>query len=48
MPAFDGPFDGILAAYLMRNLADPDAQLRAFRALLRPGGDTCRARILGA
>lgn len=33
-----GPFDGILAAYLIRNLADPDAQLAAFRALLRPGG----------
>ena len=33
----DGPFDGILAAYLLRNLADPDAQLRRFRALLRPG-----------
>ena len=33
----DGPFDGIFAAYLLRNLADPDAQLRAFRALLRPG-----------
>ena len=33
-----GPFDGILAAYLLRNLADPDAQLRAFRELLRPGG----------
>lgn len=33
----DGPFDGILAAYLVRNLADPDAQLRRFRALLRPG-----------
>lgn len=32
-----GPFDGILAAYLVRNLADKDAQLRAFRALLRPG-----------
>lgn len=32
-----GPFDGILAAYLIRNLADPDAQLRAFRTLLRPG-----------
>jgi ubiquinone/menaquinone biosynthesis C-methylase UbiE len=32
-----GPFDGILAAYLVRNLSDPDAQLRAFRALLRPG-----------
>jgi ubiquinone/menaquinone biosynthesis C-methylase UbiE len=33
----DGPFDGILAAYLLRNLADPDAELRAFRMLLRPG-----------
>jgi ubiquinone/menaquinone biosynthesis C-methylase UbiE len=33
-----GPFDGILAAYLLRNLTDPDAQLRAFRDLLRPGG----------
>lgn len=33
-----GPFDGILAAYLLRNLADPDAALRAFRDLLRPGG----------
>jgi ubiquinone/menaquinone biosynthesis C-methylase UbiE len=32
-----GPFDGILAAYLVRNLADPDGQLRALRALLRPG-----------
>jgi ubiquinone/menaquinone biosynthesis C-methylase UbiE len=33
----DGPFDGILAAYLLRNLADPDAQLRRFRELLNPG-----------
>ena len=32
-----GPFDGILAAYLLRNLADPDAQLRRFNELLRPG-----------
>lgn len=32
------PFDGIFAAYLIRNLADPDAQLRALRGLLRPGG----------
>jgi ubiquinone/menaquinone biosynthesis C-methylase UbiE len=32
-----GPFDGILAAYLIRNLADIDGQLRAFRALMRPG-----------
>ena len=33
-----GPFDGILAAYLVRNLADRDEQLQRFRALLRPGG----------
>jgi len=33
-----GPFDGILAAYLIRNLADPNDQLRKFRTLLRPGG----------
>lgn len=33
-----GPFDGILAAYLIRNVADRDTQLREFRALLRPGG----------
>jgi ubiquinone/menaquinone biosynthesis C-methylase UbiE len=32
-----GPFDGILAAYLLRNLADPDTQLRTFATLLRPG-----------
>jgi ubiquinone/menaquinone biosynthesis C-methylase UbiE len=34
----DGPFDGILAAYLIRNLPDPDGQLRALHDLLRPGG----------
>ena len=33
-----GPFDGILAAYLIRNVADPDAVLRDLRGLLRPGG----------
>jgi ubiquinone/menaquinone biosynthesis C-methylase UbiE len=33
-----GPFDGILAAYLVRNLADKDAQLWRFREFLRPGG----------
>ncbi|OBI71271.1 class I SAM-dependent methyltransferase [Mycobacterium sp. E740] len=33
----DGPFDGIFAAYLVRNLPDPDGQLREFRSLLRPG-----------
>ena len=33
-----GPFDGILAAYLVRNLADPDRALKSLCALLRPGG----------
>ena len=32
-----GPFDGILAAYLVRNLPSPDPALRQFLALLRPG-----------
>ncbi|KUH85282.1 MULTISPECIES: class I SAM-dependent methyltransferase [unclassified Mycobacterium] len=32
-----GPFDGVFAAYLVRNLPDPDTQLREFRSLLRPG-----------
>ncbi|MDT5010536.1 MAG: hypothetical protein QOH57_2153 [Mycobacterium sp.] len=34
----DGPFDDILAAYLVRNLSDPDGQLSRFLELLRPGG----------
>lgn len=34
----NGPFDAVFAAYLVRNLDDPDEQLRAFRRLLRPGG----------
>lgn len=32
-----GPFDGILAAYLLRNLGDHNAALRQFRGLLKPG-----------
>jgi ubiquinone/menaquinone biosynthesis C-methylase UbiE len=32
-----GPFDGIFAAYLLRNLPAPDSALRSFHALLRPG-----------
>lgn len=32
-----GPFDGVFAAYLVRNLPDADSQLREFRSLLRPG-----------
>ncbi|MFE0812814.1 methyltransferase domain-containing protein [Streptomyces sp. NPDC058848] len=33
-----GPFDAVLAAYLFRNLTDPDAVLRSVRDLLAPGG----------
>jgi ubiquinone/menaquinone biosynthesis C-methylase UbiE len=36
-PAVSGPFDGILAAYLLRNLPGPDAALLQFHELLRPG-----------
>ncbi|MEV8411921.1 class I SAM-dependent methyltransferase [Streptomyces niveus] len=33
-----GPFDGVFAAYLFRNVTDPDGALAAARSLLRPGG----------
>ncbi|CAN3130634.1 class I SAM-dependent methyltransferase [Mycobacterium sp. smrl_JER01] len=33
-----GEFDGILAAYLIRNVDDPDAVLTTLRSLLRAGG----------
>jgi ubiquinone/menaquinone biosynthesis C-methylase UbiE len=33
-----GPFDAVFAAYLLRNLTDPDGLLRSLRGLLRPGG----------
>ncbi|GAA3896504.1 class I SAM-dependent methyltransferase [Streptomyces gulbargensis] len=33
-----GPYDAVFAAYLFRNLADPDAGLAVARDLLRPGG----------
>ncbi|OEU96479.1 class I SAM-dependent methyltransferase [Streptomyces oceani] len=33
-----GPFDAVFAAYLFRNLTDPDAVLRQARSVLRPGG----------
>ncbi|MFK4066461.1 class I SAM-dependent methyltransferase [Streptomyces sp. NPDC029674] len=33
-----GPFDAVFAAYLFRNLADPDTVLTAVRALLAPHG----------
>ena len=51
----DGPFDAILAAYLIRNVDDPDTELKSLLALLRPGStiafheysvhDSLRARI---
>lgn len=51
----DGPFDAILAAYLIRNVDDPDNELKSLLALLRPGAtvafheysvrDSIRARI---
>ena len=33
-----GPADAIFAAYLVRNVPDPGAVLKAVRAILRPGG----------
>lgn len=32
------PYDGVLAAYLLRNVPDPDRTLAGLRGLLRPGG----------
>lgn len=37
----EGPFDGILMAYGIRNLPDPDRGLCAIRDLLAPGGVVC-------
>ncbi|MFJ5776978.1 class I SAM-dependent methyltransferase [Streptomyces sp. NPDC093094] len=34
----DGPFDAVLAAYLFRNVTDPDTVLATVRDVLRPGG----------
>ena len=36
--ADEGPYDAVFAAYLFRNVTDPDAVLGSVRALLRPGG----------
>ncbi|EIE98716.1 class I SAM-dependent methyltransferase [Saccharomonospora glauca] len=38
VPAASGPFDAVFAAYLLRNVVDPDATLATLRRLLRPGG----------
>jgi ubiquinone/menaquinone biosynthesis C-methylase UbiE len=37
----DGSFDGVLMAYGIRNVPDPDLCLARVRALLRPGGVVC-------
>ncbi|MGW4234207.1 methyltransferase domain-containing protein [Streptomyces sp. NPDC004980] len=34
----DGPYDAVFAAYLFRNVSDPDSVLTTVRSLLRPGG----------
>lgn len=36
-----GPFDGILVAYGIRNVSDPDVCLSRLYRLLRPGGRIC-------
>lgn len=56
MSGITGPFDGILCAYLLRNLVHQDAALRQFQRLLRPGApiaiheysvrDSLRSRIV--
>jgi len=37
----EGPYDGILMAYGIRNMPDPDAALARLLPLLRPGGSIC-------
>lgn len=37
----EGPFDGILMAYGIRNMREPDRCLARIRELLRPGGRLC-------
>lgn len=37
----DGPFDGVLMAYGIRNVPDPDTCLRRLRDLLAPGAPVC-------
>ena len=34
----EGPFDAVFAAYLVRNLPEPDATLSRIRDTLKPGG----------
>lgn len=37
----EGPYDGILMAYGIRNMPDPDLCLKRLLALLKPGGRIC-------
>ena len=37
----EGPYDGILMAYGIRNMPDPDAALARLLPLLKPGGSIC-------
>lgn len=37
----EGPFDGVLMAYGIRNVTEPDECLRRLTGLLRPGGILC-------
>ncbi len=37
----EGPYDGVLMAYGIRNVPDADVCLRAIRGLLKPGGVLC-------
>jgi ubiquinone/menaquinone biosynthesis C-methylase UbiE len=56
MSGIVGPYDGVMAAYLLRNLVHRDAALRQFYRLLRPGAplavheysvrDSWRSRIV--
>jgi ubiquinone/menaquinone biosynthesis C-methylase UbiE len=56
MSGIVGPYDGIFAAYLLRNLVHRDAALRQFHRLLRPGAplaiheysvrDSLRSRVV--
>lgn len=41
VPGAEGPFDGILMAYGIRNMPDPDLCLSRLFELLKPGGSVC-------
>src|SRR3982750_802787 len=38
LPLADGSVDGVVISFGLRNVADPDAALREFRRVTRPGG----------